>query len=128
MKFLITGGAGFIGGNYAHIMTEKYPEDEFIVLDALTYAGNLETLKPLRNRPNFRFIKEDICNREKIDELFEKEKFDVVINFAAETHVDRSVLHPEVFLNTNIMGVQELLDASLKYGISSYISSTTNNQ
>ena len=120
MKFLITGGAGFIGGNYAHIMTEKYPEDEFIVLDALTYAGNLETLKPLKNRPNFRFIKEDICNREKIDELFEKEKFDVVINFAAETHVDRSVLHPEVFLNTNIMGVQVLLDASLKYGVSRF--------
>ena len=120
MKFLITGGAGFIGGNYAHIMTEKYPEDEFIVLDALTYAGNLETLQPLRNRPNFRFIKEDICNREKIDELFEKEKFDVVINFAAETHVDRSVLHPEVFLNTNIMGVQVLLDASLKYGVSRF--------
>ena len=120
MKFLITGGAGFIGGNYAHIMTEKYPEDEFIVLDALTYAGNLETLEPLQNRPNFRFIKEDICNREKIDELFEKEKFDVVINFAAETHVDRSVLHPEVFLNTNIMGVQVLLDASLKYGVSRF--------
>ena len=120
MKFLITGGAGFIGGNYAHIMTEKYPEDEFIVLDALTYAGNLETLEPLQNRPNFRFVKEDICNREKIDELFEKEKFDVVINFAAETHVDRSVLHPEVFLNTNIMGVQVLLDASLKYGVSRF--------
>ena len=98
MKILVTGGAGFIGGNFAHLMVNKYPEDEIVVLDALTYAGNLETLAPVMDKPNFRFVKGDITDREFIDQLFEKEKFDIVVNFAAESHVDRSIEDPEVFL------------------------------
>ncbi len=117
MKILVTGGAGFIGGNYCLKMTEKYPEDTFVCLDLLTYAGNLETLAPIMDRENFRFVKGDIRDRAFIDELFAQEKFDVVINFAAETHVDRSVEEPDVFVSTNVMGVQVLLDACRKYDV-----------
>ena len=120
MKFLVTGGAGFIGGNYALTMVEKYPEDTFVVLDALTYAGNLETLASIMEKPNFKFVKGDICDREFIDQLFAEEQFDYVINFAAETHVDRSVEDPGVFLTTNILGVQTLMDACRKYGVKRY--------
>ncbi|MBQ9047859.1 MAG: dTDP-glucose 4,6-dehydratase [Solobacterium sp.] len=120
MKILVTGGAGFIGGNYAIVMTERYPEDEIVVLDALTYAGNLETLAGIQDRPNFRFIKGDIRDRAFIFDLFEKENFDVVINFAAESHVDRSIENPGIFLETNVMGVQVLLDACRKYGVGRY--------
>jgi len=120
MKFLVTGGAGFIGGNYALTMVEKYPEDTFVVLDALTYAGNLETLASIMDKPNFKFVKGDICDREFIDQLFAEEQFDYVINFAAETHVDRSVEDPGVFLTTNILGVQTLMDACRKYGVKRY--------
>lgn len=120
MKILVTGGAGFIGGNYVLTMVKKHPEDEYVVLDALTYAGNLETLKDVADEPNFRFVKGDIRDRELIDELFAKEKFDVVINFAAETHVDRSVEDPGVFLTTNIIGVQVLMDACRKYNVGRY--------
>ncbi len=120
MKILVTGGAGFIGGNYAIVMTERYPEDDFVVLDALTYAGNLETLAGIQDRPNFRFIKGDIRDRAFIFDLFEKENFDVVINFAAESHVDRSIENPGIFLETNVMGVQVLLDACRKYGVGRY--------
>ena len=120
MKFLVTGGAGFIGGNYVLTMVEKYPEDEFVVLDALTYAGNLETLSSIMDKPNFRFIKGDIRDRTFVDELFEKEKFDVVINFAAESHVDRSIEEPDLFLSTNVMGVQVLLDACKKHNVSRF--------
>ena len=120
MKFLVTGGAGFIGGNFAHYMVNTYPEDQIVVLDLLTYAGNLETLEPIMNKPNFKFVKGDIRDREFIDQLFAEEKFDMVVNFAAETHVDRSVEDPEVFITTNIIGTQVLMDACRKYGIQRY--------
>lgn len=120
MKILVTGGAGFIGGNFAHYMTNTYPEDQIVVLDALTYAGNLETLEPIMDKPNFKFIKGDIRDRSFIDDLFAKEKFDIVVNFAAESHVDRSIENPGLFVETNVMGVQVLLDASLKYGVKRY--------
>ena len=120
MKILVTGGAGFIGGNFAHMMVRKYPEDQIVVLDALTYAGNLETLEPIMNEPNFRFVKGDIRDRAFIDTLFENGKFDVVVNFAAESHVDRSIENPEIFLETNIMGVQVLMDACRKYNVKRY--------
>lgn len=116
-KFLITGGAGFIGGNFLHIMVNKYPNDEYVCLDALTYAGNMETLEPIMNKPNFKFVHENICNRKDIYELFEKENFDYVINFAAESHVDRSIENPKIFLETNIVGTSILMDACRKYGI-----------
>lgn len=115
--FLITGGAGFIGGNYLHIMTKKYPEDRFVCLDALTYAGNLETLQPISDRPNFRFVHGDIRDRKKVYSLFEEERFDYVINFAAESHVDRSIENPQIFLETNIIGTSVLLDACKKYQV-----------
>ena len=116
-KFLITGGAGFIGGNFLQMMVKKYPEDMYVCLDALTYAGNMETLEPIINEKNFKFVHENICNRKAIFELFENEKFDYVINFAAESHVDRSIDNPEIFLKTNILGTQVLMDACRKYGI-----------
>ena len=116
-KFLVTGGAGFIGGNFLHIMVNKYPNDEYVCLDALTYAGNMETLEPIMNKPNFKFVHENICNRKAIYELFEKEHFDYVVNFAAESHVDRSIENPEIFLETNVIGTSVLMDACRKYGI-----------
>ena len=111
MKILVTGGAGFIGGNFVHYMVNKYPEDMIVNLDKLTYAGNLETCKPVEDKPNYKFIKGDIADREFIFDLFEKEKFDVVVNFAAESHVDRSIEDPEIFVKTNVMGTTTLLDA-----------------
>ena len=115
--FLITGGAGFIGGNYLHLMTKKYPEDRFVCLDALTYAGNLETLQPISDLPNFRFVHGDIRDRKKVYSLFEEERFDYVINFAAESHVDRSIENPQIFLETNIIGTSVLLDACKNYQV-----------
>ncbi len=120
MKFLVTGGAGFIGGNFLHMMVRKYPEDQYVCIDALTYAGNIETIEPIMKEKNFKFIHENICNREAVYQLFEIEKFDYVINFAAESHVDRSIDNPEIFLKTNILGTQVLLDACRKYGIKRY--------
>ena len=120
MKFLITGGAGFIGSNYLHYVTEKYPEDEFVCLDALTYAGNYNNIKELEDKPNFKFVKGDITDRDFVDKLFDQEKFDIVINFAAESHVDNSIKNPEIFLTTNIIGTQVLMDASRKYNIKRY--------
>ena len=117
MKILVTGGAGFIGGNFVHYMVNKYPEDEIVNLDLLTYAGNLETLKPVENKPNYRFIRGDIADRKFIMDLFEKEKFDIVINFAAESHVDRSISDPGIFVVTNVLGTQVLLDSSRAYGV-----------
>lgn len=116
-KFLVTGGAGFIGGNFLHIMVNKYPNDEYVCLDALTYAGNMETLEPIMKKPNFKFVHENICNRKAIYGLFEKEHFDYVINFAAESHVDRSIENPEIFLETNVIGTSVLMDACRKYRI-----------
>jgi len=120
MKILITGGAGFIGGNFCHYMVDKYPNYSIIALDALTYAGNLETLDPINDRHNFKFVKGDITNRTFINQLFEEEHFDTVVNFAAESHVDRSIENPELFLKTNILGTQVLMDASLKTGVKRY--------
>ena len=119
-KFLVTGGAGFIGGNFLHTMVDRYPDDIYVCVDALTYAGNMETLEPIMNRANFKFVHENITNREGIFHLFEEEHFDYVINFAAESHVDRSIENPGIFLNTNIMGTQVLMDACRKYGIKRY--------
>ena len=119
-KFLITGGAGFIGGNFCHYMVNTYPNDNFVCLDALTYAGNLETLEPIKDRPNFKFVHGNICDRDLVYKLFEKEKFDYVINFAAESHVDRSIENPTIFLETNIIGTSVLMDACRKYGIKRY--------
>lgn len=120
MKILVTGGAGFIGGNFCHYLVDKYPSYQIIALDALTYAGNLETLEPIINKDNFKFVKGDITDRPFVNQLFESEKFDIVVNFAAESHVDRSIENPEVFLKTNILGTQVLMDASLKTGVKRY--------
>ena len=116
MKIIVTGGAGFIGGNFVHYMVNKYPTDQIVCLDLLTYAGNMETLEPVMDNPNFSFVKGDIADRKFIYELFEIEKPDVVINFAAESHVDRSIENPEIFLQTNVIGTSVLLDACRKYG------------
>ena len=120
MKFLVTGGAGFIGSNYMHYVVNKYPEDYFVCLDALTYAGNYNNIKDLDGKDNYKFVKGDITDREFIDKLFNDEKFDVVINFAAESHVDNSIKNPGIFLTTNIIGTQVLMDASRKYGVKRY--------
>ncbi len=117
MKIIVTGGAGFIGSNFIFHIMKKYPDYGVVCLDKLTYAGNLSTLEAVLNKPNFRFVKEDICDRTAVYKLFEEEKPDVVVNFAAESHVDRSILEPEVFLKTNIIGTATLMDACLKYGI-----------
>lgn len=118
MKILITGGAGFIGGNFTHYMVKKYPDYDIVVLDKLTYAGNLETLEPVMDK--ITFCKADIADRDAVYGIFEKEKPDMVVNFAAESHVDRSIDNPEVFLITNILGTQVLMDACRKYGIKRY--------
>lgn len=120
MKIIVTGGAGFIGGNFVQYMVNTYPDDMIINLDVLTYAGNLETLKSVENAPNYKFIRGDIADREFIFKLFASEKPDVVVNFAAESHVDRSISDPEVFVRTNVIGTTTLLDACVKYGIQRY--------
>ena len=120
MKYLVTGGAGFIGSNFIFHMMKKYPEAEVICVDKLTYAGNLSTLKDVMDKPNFRFYKTDITDREAVYEVFEKEHPDYVINFAAESHVDRSIETPDIFLQTNIIGTSIMMDACRKYGITRY--------
>ena len=117
MKIIVTGGAGFIGGNFVHYMLKKYEQYKIICLDKLTYAGNMETLEPVISHQNFKFIKADIADREAIYQIFEEEKPDIIVNFAAESHVDRSIEDPSVFLQTNVIGTQVLLDACRKYGI-----------
>lgn len=120
MKIIVTGGAGFIGGNFVHHMVNKYPEYDIICLDKLTYAGNLETLEPVMNKKNFKFVKGDIADRKFVFNLFEAEKPDVIVNFAAESHVDRSIEDPGIFLQTNVIGTGVLLDACREYGIQRY--------
>ena len=120
MKIIVTGGAGFIGGNFIHYVMDKCPEDRIICVDSLTYAGNLSTLKDMRDDPNFKFEKLDITDRNGIFDLFERERPDAVVNFAAESHVDRSIEEPGVFINTNIIGTQILMDASRKYAVKRY--------
>ena len=117
MTIIVTGGAGFIGSNFIFYMLEKHPEDRIVCLDKLTYAGNLSTLKSVMDHPNFRFVRADICDRDAVFKLFEEEKPDIVVNFAAESHVDRSIEDPGVFLKTNILGTQVLMDACRKFGI-----------
>ena len=120
MRIFVTGGAGFIGSNFVFHMLGKYPDYEIVCLDKLTYAGNLSTLEPVMSNPNFRFVKADICDKEAVDKLFEEEKPDIVVNFAAESHVDRSIENPQIFLETNIIGTSVLMDASRKHGVKRY--------
>lgn len=120
MIIIVTGGAGFIGSNFIFYMLNKYPDDRVICLDKLTYAGNLSTLAPVMDHPNFRFVKLDICDKEGVFGLFEEEHPDIVVNFAAESHVDRSIEDPGIFLQTNIIGTATMMDACRKYGITRY--------
>ena len=120
MKIVVTGGAGFIGGNFIHYMVKKYPDYKIVCLDKLTYAGNMETLDSVMENENFKFVKGDITDREFVFKLFEDEKPDIIVNFAAESHVDRSITDPGIFLQTNIIGTGVLLDACKKFGIHRY--------
>lgn len=120
MTIIITGGAGFIGSNFIFYMLRKYPDYRIICLDKLTYAGNLSTLKSVMDSSQFRFVKLDICDRSGVYKLFEEEHPDIVVNFAAESHVDRSINDPSIFLQTNIIGTSVLMDACRKYGITRY--------
>ena len=116
MTILVTGGAGFIGSNFIFYMINKYPEARIVCLDCLTYAGRLETLASVMDNPNFRFAKVNITDRQAVYQIFEEELPDIVVNFAAESHVDRSIEAPEIFLNTNIIGTSVLMDACREYG------------
>lgn len=120
MNILVTGGAGFIGANFVYLELKEHPEDRIVCVDKLTYAGTLETLKGAMEYENFRFVKADVCDRKAMFDLFAEEKFDIVVNFAAESHVDRSIENPEIFLQTNILGTQVLMDASKEYGVKRY--------
>lgn len=120
MKIIVTGGAGFIGSNFIFHMLKSHPEDYIICLDKLTYAGNLSTLAPIMDNAHFRFVRADICDRKAVDALFEEEHPNMVVNFAAESHVDRSIENPQLFLETNIIGTSVLMDACRKYGIQRY--------
>ena len=120
MTIIVTGGAGFIGANFVYLELKEHPEDRIVCIDKLTYAGNLETLKEAMEYPNFRFEKMDICDRDAVFALFEEEKPDIVVNFAAESHVDRSIEDPGIFLKTNIIGTQVLMDASRAVGVKRY--------
>jgi len=125
MKILITGGAGFIGSNFVNYMVKKYPAYNVVNLDALTYAGNLENLKAVEDAPNYKFVKGDIADRQFINQLFAEESFDYVLNFAAESHVDRSITNPDIFIQTNIQGTQILLDAAKNAKIKKYLQVST---
>ncbi len=120
MNIIVTGGAGFIGSNFVFYQLKNHPDDKIICVDNLTYAGNLQTLDKVMNCPQFTFVKADISDRNAMEEIFEKFQPDIVVNFAAESHVDRSIENPEIFLKTNVLGVQVLLDCCKKYGIVRY--------
>ncbi|GAB6991377.1 dTDP-glucose 4,6-dehydratase [Paenibacillus pini] len=124
MKLLVTGGAGFIGSNFVIYMMQQHPNYQIINVDSLTYAGNLENLKSIENNPNYTFSKTDITDAQAVDTLF-RQGVDVVVNFAAESHVDRSILEPEVFVKTNVLGTQVLLDAAKKYGVTKFVQVST---
>lgn len=125
MKLLVTGGAGFIGSNFVRYMVNKYPEYQIVNLDLLTYAGNLENLKDIENAQNYKFVRGDIADRDFVDGLFKEEKFDYVLNFAAESHVDRSITDPGIFVQTNIQGTLALLDAAKTYSVKKYLQVST---
>jgi dTDP-glucose 4,6-dehydratase len=125
MKLLITGGAGFIGSNFVRYMVKKYPNYQIVNLDLLTYAGNLENLKDIENASNYKFVRGDIANNDFINGLFQEEKFDYVINFAAESHVDRSITNPGIFVQTNIQGTLALLDAAKTFKVTKYLQVST---
>lgn len=120
MNIIVTGGAGFIGSNFIFHMLKKHPEYRIICLDSLTYAGNLSTLSSVIDNPQFRFVKASITDRDAVYQLFEEEKPEIIVNFAAESHVDRSIENPQIFLDTNIIGTSVLMDACRKYGIKRY--------
>ncbi|MBQ6563633.1 MAG: dTDP-glucose 4,6-dehydratase [Clostridiales bacterium] len=120
MTILVTGGAGFIGSNFVYYELNKHPEDRVVCLDALTYAGNLESLEEAMKNPQFRFVRGDITDRAAVEKLFEEERPEIVVNFAAESHVDRSVEDPGLFIRTNVLGTQTMMDASRKYGVKRY--------
>jgi len=120
MKVLVTGGAGFIGSNFVYYMLEKHPDYEIVCIDLLTYAGNLQTLGKALKNPKFKFIKGDISSRDDVFSLFEAEKPDIVVNFAAESHVDRSIENPGLFLSTNIIGTQVMMDVCRQFGVKRY--------
>lgn len=120
MNIIVTGGAGFIGANFIYYELKKHPEDRIICIDKLTYAGNMATLDEAMKHANFRFCRVDIVNRADVYKVFEEEKPDIVVNFAAESHVDRSIENPEIFLQTNIIGTGVLMDACRKYGVKRY--------
>lgn len=117
MNIIVTGGAGFIGSNFIFYLLAAHPDWRIVCLDKLTYAGNLSTLAPVLKRPGFRFVKSDICDRSGVFKLFAEERPDIVVNFAAESHVDRSIAEPALFLETNVLGVQVLLDACRSFGV-----------
>ncbi|MEA1936837.1 MAG: dTDP-glucose 4,6-dehydratase [Patescibacteria group bacterium] len=125
MKLLITGGAGFIGSNFIHYILGKYPDYKIVNLDKLTYCGNLDNLKEAEDNPNYKFIEGDICDKEKVAEIFEEEKPDFAVNFAAETHVDRSILDPDAFVKTNFLGMHILLETAKKFGIERFLHIST---
>lgn len=125
MKVLVTGGAGFIGSNFVRYMVKKYPEYNIVNLDSLTYAGNLENLKDIEELSNYKFVKGDIADRQFINQLFKEEKFDYVLNFAAESHVDRSITNPDIFIQTNIQGTQVLLDLAKNAEVKKYLQVST---
>ncbi|MET3210901.1 UNVERIFIED_CONTAM: dTDP-glucose 4,6-dehydratase [Paenibacillus sp. PvR008] len=124
MKLLVTGGAGFIGSNFVMYMLQQHPVYQIVNVDALTYAGNLENLKSIENHPQHTFVKADITDVQAIDQLMQQ-GIDVVVNFAAESHVDRSILEPDVFVKTNVLGTQVLLDAAKKYGVTKFVQIST---
>lgn len=125
MKILVTGGAGFIGSNFIRYMLKTYPTYQIVNLDTLTYAGNLENLKSIESNPNYTFIKGDISDYKLIRHVFETEQFEYVVNFAAESHVDRSIIYPHIFVQTNIQGTQTLLEAAKQFGVTKYIQIST---
>ncbi|KJE28514.1 dTDP-glucose 4,6-dehydratase [Geobacillus kaustophilus] len=125
MNLLVTGGAGFIGSNFVRYMLEKYPNYKVVNYDLLTYAGNLENLKDVENHPNYTFVKGDINNRELVDYLVKTHEIDVIVNFAAESHVDRSITDPDIFVKTNVLGTQALLDVAKANNIKKYVQIST---
>ncbi|SEP03271.1 dTDP-glucose 4,6-dehydratase [Paenibacillus sp. OV219] len=125
MNIIVTGGSGFIGSNFIHYMAQNHPEYAIINVDALTYAGNPHNLRKVENHPSYRFVQADIADRTALEPLFAAESVDAVINFAAESHVDRSIVQPDIFVRTNVLGTQTLLDLSKQYGVAKFVQVST---